>query len=107
MKSNYKLFCPAFFLLVIAFDIDSFSQTAIVTSTYHNIGIEITFSSAPAAGTVANLFVKKTTDPAYSQVHPLTRISNTKFAGSAVQLMENTAYDLKVSSTAFADILAN
>ena len=94
-------------LFILAFSFNTIAQTAIVTCTYHNIGIEITFSSAPSAGAVANLFIKKTTDVSYTQVHPLTRISNTKFAGSAVELTENTAYNLKVSSSAFTDILAN
>ncbi|MBA3705861.1 MAG: right-handed parallel beta-helix repeat-containing protein [Bacteroidetes bacterium] len=83
------------------------AQTTVVTSTYHNIGIEITFSSAPAAGTTANLFIKKSTDPSYTQAHSLTRIANNKFAGSAVQLIENTAYNIKISSNNFADILVN
>jgi hypothetical protein len=105
MKSNYRLFYFVILSLILTRGLKA--QTAIVTSTYHNIGIEITFSSAPAAGTIANLFIKKSIDPSYTQVHPLTRISSTKFAGSAVELTDNTTYNLKVSSSAFADILVN
>jgi hypothetical protein len=98
------------FFLLLAFFLFAFkneqAQTAVVTATYHNIGIEITFNAAPPAGTIANLYIKKQSDPSYILVHPLTRITATTFAGSAVQLTENTAYELKVSSTNFADILA-
>lgn len=81
------------------------AQTITTVSTYNNIGVEITFTSAPPAGTVANVFVKKHTASVYTPAHPLTRISNTMFAGSIVQLEENTSYDIKITSTNFSDIL--
>lgn len=83
------------------------AQTVVVTTTYHNIGIEITFSTAPPAGTTANLYIKKQGDPSYLPAHPLTRIATTIFAGSAVQLKENTTYDLKITSTNFPDIVTS
>jgi hypothetical protein len=105
MAAHFK----RFFLLLAFFLFASKkeqAQTAVVTATYHNIGIEITFSTAPPAGTTADLYIKKQGDPSYSLMHPLTRITATTFAGSAVQLKENTTYELKVSSTNFADVLA-
>lgn len=105
MKRKSPFTYLTFFLSALIIDLNTFAQTVVVIATYHNIGVELTFSSAPAAGTVANLFIKKTTDAAYTQVHPLTRISNTVFAGSTVELTANTAYNLKISSSAFADVL--
>jgi hypothetical protein len=99
---------PRFLVILLLFaSTHEQAQTVIVTSTYHNIGIELTFITAPPAGTTANLYIKRQSDPSYSMVHPLTRITTTTFAGSAVQLKENTAYDLKVSSNNFADVFAS
>jgi hypothetical protein len=80
------------------------SQTAVATATYNNIGIEISFATAPAVGATANLFIKKESETNYIPLHPLSRIATTIFAGSAVQLDENTIYNIKVTSSNFADI---
>ncbi len=98
---------PSRILMVILFFLTltkTFSQTAVVTATYNNIGIEISFTTAPAAGTTTNLFIKKDTETTYTPLHPLSRIATTIFAGSAVQLMENTTYNIKITLSNFPDI---
>jgi Right handed beta helix region/Secretion system C-terminal sorting domain len=83
------------------------AQTTEVTATYHNIGIELSFAVALPPNTVVNLFIKKDTETVYKESHPLTKIANTIYAGSAVQLSENTNYNIKLTSTSFTDILIN
>lgn len=82
-----------------------FAQSVSIISTYHNIGISLSFSTTPDPGTTTNLYVKKQNTINYRLAHPLVRISNTVYAGSIVQLEENTAYDIKITSNHFADII--
>jgi Right handed beta helix region/Secretion system C-terminal sorting domain len=98
---------PSRILMIVMFFLiltKTFSQTAVATATYNNIGIEISFVSPPAVGTTANLFIKKDTETTYVPLHPLSRIATTIFAGSAVQLIENTTYNVKITSSNFPDI---
>jgi hypothetical protein len=82
-----------------------FAQTVSTVTTYHNIGVSISFAIAPEPGTTANLYVKKQNATNYMLAHPLVRISNMVYAGSIVQLEENTAYDIKITSNHFADVI--
>ncbi len=93
-----------FFLALITIN-GLLAQTISTVSTYHNIGISLSFSIAPEPGTTAILYVKKQKATNYMLAHPLVRISNTVYAGSIVQLEENTAYDIKITSTHFADVI--
>lgn len=82
-----------------------YSQTVSTVTTYNNIGVGISFTTAPPTGTTANLYIKKQSAANYVLAHPMPRLSNTVFGGSIVQLEENTAYDIKITSNNFADVL--
>jgi hypothetical protein len=77
------------------------AQTVSTVATFNNIGVEIDFVSAPTNGTTVQMYVKKSTDVAFRQAHPASRVSNTKFAGSIFELEANTAYSIRLESTAF------
>jgi hypothetical protein len=78
------------------------AQTISGVATFNNIGIEVEFGAPPAPGTAVNLFIKKTGDPDYRAGHPLSRVSSTRFAGSALQLDAGTAYSIRLESAAFS-----
>ncbi|MCE9616701.1 MAG: right-handed parallel beta-helix repeat-containing protein [Lentisphaerae bacterium] len=77
------------------------AQTLSTVATFNNIGVELTFPSAPPAGTTVSLFIREadSTDP-YRPGHPLARITSTTFAGCAFWLDPGTAYALRLESPA-------
>jgi hypothetical protein len=74
------------------------AQTITTTASYNNIGVTLDFAVAPTQA-VVRMFVKRAqTNDTYREVHPLSRISPTRFAGSVFWLDERTSYDLKLTS---------
>jgi hypothetical protein len=80
-----------------------FAQTIITTPTFNNVGVAVNLP-APTTETVIRMFLKpvggSTND--YQEVHPLSRLSATRFAGSAFGLNPGSGYDFKLTSAAFA-----
>src|SRR6185436_6428148 len=82
----------------------AFTQTISTTPTFNNIGIVVALP-APTTQTVVRLFLKWSGAPTndYREGHPLSRLSSTRFVGSAFGLEPGRAYDFKLTSAAFAD----
>lgn len=71
--------------------------------TYHNIGVHVAFDSPPEAPATISMAIKEqdaTGD--YHEIHPLSWISSKQFAGSAFALKPDTAYSIRLASTAFS-----
>jgi hypothetical protein len=78
-------------------------QTVTTTPTFNNVGIVVTLP-APTTESVFRVFQKVGDTPASSfrEVHPLSRLTPTRFAGSAFGLAPGTRYDFKLTSAAFS-----
>ncbi len=71
-------------------------------STYNNIGIEVVFATAPASTATVSVAVKRTDCGCdYQPAHPLSRISETEFAGSVLDVEAGTEYSIRLTSAAF------
>jgi hypothetical protein len=78
------------------------AQTITTTPTFHNAGIKVEFTTPPPQATI-RLFVRRAdTTNDYREVHPLSRVSATVFAGSVFMLEPGTSYALKLTSSAFS-----
>ncbi len=85
------------------------AQTITPTPTFNNLGIVVTLP-APTTQSLVRMFLKITGAPTNDQreVHPLSRLTATRFAGSVFGLTPGTSYDLKLTSTAFtADLFVS
>lgn len=82
---------------------EGFSQILTTTPTFNNIGIVVDLNTSTAQSSV-RVFLKVGGAPTntYREVHPLSKLSSTRFAGSVFELKAATAYDLKLTSGAFA-----
>src|SRR3954470_3807350 len=91
------------FIAGVLLPASAFAQTITITPTFNNAGIVIVLP-APTTQMVVRVFVKTTGAPTndYRETHPLSRLSSTRFAGSAFGLAPATAYDFKFTSAAFA-----
>src|SRR5581483_4321809 len=80
------------------------AQTVSVTPTFNNLGIVVSLP-APTPAAAVRMFVKPGGAPTndYREAHPLSRLSSTRFAGSAFGLKPGTVYDFKLTSAAFAE----
>ncbi len=78
-------------------------QTITPTATFNNVGIFVDLPT-PTTQTVMRLYQKVTSAPAsdFREIHPLARLTTTRFAGSAFGLKAGTSYDFKLTSAAFA-----
>lgn len=79
------------------------AQTITTTATFNNLGVVVNLP-APTAQSVVRMFVKPAGSPTndYREAHPLSRLTATRFAGSAFGLTPGTSYDFKLTSAAFA-----
>lgn len=79
------------------------AQTITATPTFNNVGIVVNLP-APTSQPVVRLYVKSSGAPTsdYREAHPLSRLTATRFAGSAFGLSSGTTYDFKLTSAAFA-----
>ena len=85
------------------------AQTATTTSTFNNVGVVVDLP-APTTQTVVRIFLKPSGAPTndYREVLPLSRLTSTRFAGSAFGLEPGKGYDIKLTSAAFAaDLFAS
>jgi hypothetical protein len=79
------------------------AQTIRAIPTYHNIGVHLEFASVPPASALISMAIREENAPGqYRTIHPLSRISSNRFAGSAFGLKSDTAYSIQLSSPAFA-----
>ena len=68
------------------------AQVVEAVATFHNIGVEVTFPEAPGPGLEIALACRPGDSALpYRMGHPLTRISDTAFAGSAFGLEAATS----------------
>jgi hypothetical protein len=81
------------------------AQTVGTVPTFHNIGIELTFPSTPAATTAVELDVRVAGSGEFRPAHPLSRLDNRTFAGTVFWLDPGTSYELRLRSTALASNL--
>jgi len=81
-----------------------FSDTITTTPTFNNLGVVIDLST-PTPQPSVRMFVKPAGTPTneYREAPPLSRLSATRFSGSVFGLRPATAYDLKLTSAAFAN----
>jgi hypothetical protein len=79
------------------------AQTIVTTPTFNNIGLEVTLA-APTTQSTVRVFQKIGGAPtnSFREIHPLSRLTPTRFAGSAFGLEPGTSYDFKLTSAAFA-----
>jgi parallel beta-helix repeat protein len=79
------------------------AQTITTTPTFNNLGVVVNLP-APTTQAVVRMFVKPAGAPTndYREAHPLSRLTATRFAGSAFGLTPGTSYDFKLTSAAFA-----
>jgi parallel beta helix pectate lyase-like protein len=72
------------------------AQTVLTTPTFNNIGIVLNVPAGIPGP--AQLFVKSNGAPAsaFREIHPLTRLSSTRFAGSAFGLDPGRTYDFRI-----------
>ena len=77
-------------------------QTITTTATFNNIGIAVSLA-APTTQSVVRVFLKNAGAPTsdYREVHPLSRLTPSRFVGSAFGLEPGTSYDFKLTSAAF------
>jgi len=81
-------------------------QTLRVVPTYNNLGIELTFASAPPAGTAVAVGVREAASAGpYRTVQPLCRIEDARFAGSVFCLESGVPYALELTSAALGSPL--
>lgn len=72
------------------------------TPTFHNIGIDVLFGGAtPADAKITTALAELSSPQAFQNTHPLSRIADNRFAGSIFQVLSNTTYIIKLSSTLF------
>lgn len=77
-----------------------------VVPTYHNLGVYLRLTTAPPSIATVTLAVKEEADPGdFLPAHPLSRIASREFAGSVFGLKPDTAYVLRLSSTALGSDL--
>ncbi len=79
------------------------AQTVTTTPTFNNLGVAVDLPSATTQ-TVVRMFIKLSSAPtnSFREVHPLSRLSSTRFVGSALLLESATSYDFKLVSAAFS-----
>jgi len=67
-----------------ALDPSAFAQTIAITPTFNNLGIVVTLP-APTTQTLVRMFMKTNGAPDgdYRELHPLSRLTSTRFVGSA------------------------
>jgi hypothetical protein len=85
------------------------AQTIRAVPTYHNLGLHVRFDTTPPADAAIGLAIREEGSAGdYRGIQPLSRITPTEFAGSALGLEADTGYELRLSSAAFvADRLVN
>lgn len=83
-----------------------FGQTITATPTFNNLGVVVTLPSATTQS-VVRMYIKPSGAPtnSFHEIHPLSRLSSTRFAGSALLLDSSTTYDFKLVSSAFGSNL--
>jgi hypothetical protein len=91
--------CRVFSLLAV-FAATLFSQqstSAIYTATFHNIGIEVTFSEeTPINSSVAVAVSNSINSPVWRDGHPLSRVAANRFTGSIFGLESGTKYLIRL-----------
>src|SRR5436190_14168210 len=103
MNRQFGIRLTGFVACLAACSLSASAQTITATATFNNAGVVVDLP-APTAQTVVRMFLKATGAPAsdYREVHPLCRLTTTRFAGSVFGLKAATGYDLKLTSAAFA-----
>ncbi len=91
-------------LFLAAWAITAHGQIVTVTPTFNNLGLSVDFATPPGP-TAVEMSIRKDGDTDYRKIHPLSRTSPTRFAGSAFMLNDGTAYSLLLESSAFASNL--
>lgn len=93
--------CAALLLAFLCFP--AAAQTITPTATFHNVGFVVDLPAATSQ-TLMRLYQKPAGAPAadYREIHPLAKLTSTRFAGSAFGLQSGTSYDFKFVSAAFA-----
>jgi len=77
---------------------DTLSVT--LTATFNNIGADVLLTSAAPQGAVFDVFISRPGSAAPAvKGHPLSRIANTRFAGSIFNLSAGTAYSIQIVSS--------
>lgn len=90
-------------LVWLASILSGFAQTITTTPTFNNIGVVVTLPSATTQS-VVRMFIKpsRALTNSFREIHPLSRLNSTRFAGSALLLDSAANYDFKLVSPAFA-----
>jgi hypothetical protein len=85
-----------------ALNLCAVAQTTTATATFNNIGVVVDLP-APTTQTLVRVFIKAAGAPDgdFREVHSLSRLTSTRFAGSVFGLKPGTGYDLKFTSAAF------
>jgi len=85
----------------------AFAQTITTTPTFNNIGVVVDLA-APTTQPVVRMFVKASGAPTneFREVHPLSRLTATRFAGSAFGLKPGTSCDFTTTSSSTASMTA-
>jgi hypothetical protein len=95
-----------FFLVLTLLSVTSFCQqvsSVVYTSTFNNIGIDMTFSGATAAGSSVTVALNNANASlAWRGSHPLSRVAANRFAGSVFGLEPGTMYSVRLHSSLLA-----
>ena len=93
--------------LLSLFAVSSFGQqvsSVVYTSTYNNLGIEVTFSGATPAGSAISLALNNAqATQSWRDCHPLSRVATDRFTGSVFWLASGTKYSVRLHSSLFAE----
>jgi hypothetical protein len=91
------------FLVVTLISVPSFCQqvsSVVFTSTFNNIGIDMTFSAAtPAGSTISVALNSGAASQPWRDSHPLSRVAANRFAGSVFGLEPGTSYSVRLRSS--------
>jgi hypothetical protein len=104
MRWRMAIIMAGLALALAAPGVQSLAQTITPTSTFNNLGVVVELGAAAPPDARVRMFQKRGGAAAgeFREVHPLSRLSPVKFAGSAFGLDPGTAYDFKLTSPAFA-----
>lgn len=71
--------------------------------TYHNVGVYVDFAAPPPPGASITMAIQEEgVTGGYREIHPLSRIADHRFAGSAFGLKPDSRYAIRLASTAFS-----
>jgi hypothetical protein len=72
------------------------APTIVADATFENISLEVNFDAAAPADLQVGLQLRAAGGGAFRAGHPLSRLSTTRFAGSAFNLKPGTRYELRL-----------